>query len=192
MGLFSEKLARKANDEFSAYSGATETRSPLRERIGQYWDHVQRPELDGGDSDVPWSAAFISFMVYLAGAGSQFSYSAQHSVYFYRTINDKLTKRAKPFWGYRPEELTIAPGDILGMNRETAQPIDYHWAAYHADYASHSDIVVEVGKDGAVHTIGGNVANKVGKKTFVWDGASLQNKRAASQKVFVVIRSALA
>jgi hypothetical protein len=57
-------------------------------------DFLNRPDLDGAD-DVPWSAALISYMVHLAGAGTAFPYSAQHSVYFYRTINDLIINRRR-------------------------------------------------------------------------------------------------
>ena len=123
MGLFSSRLAAKAKAEASAYASKTETQSPLKQRIGQYWAFLGRPDLDGGDDDVPWSAAFVSYMVNTAGAGSQFPYSAQHSVYFYRTINDKIIKKPTAFWGYKPADVTIEPGDILGMNRASAAAI---------------------------------------------------------------------
>lgn len=190
MGQFTEKLAQKAETELANYKAYVETQSPLRERIGEYWTFLHRPELDGGDN-VPWSAAFISFMVQIAGAGLAFPYSAQYSVYFYRTINDKLIKKATSFWGYRPEEVTIQRGDILGMNRSDGAVIDYDWASHNADYSSHSDIVVTVANN-ELHTIGGNVGRapgQVGPKTFVKQGAVWKNKNGGTQQPFVVIRS---
>jgi hypothetical protein len=86
--------------------------------------------------------------------------------------------------------VTVEPGDILGMNRESGSKIDYAWAAYHPDYPSHADIVVEV-EGAAIHTIGGNVGNRVGKKTFEWHGGVLRNRSARAQEAFVVIRSSL-
>jgi hypothetical protein len=192
MGSFAEKLVEKAEHELTAYNGILEGDSPLKERIGEYWTFLHRPDLDGGD-DVAWSAAFISFMIHLAGAGPAFPYNAQHSVYFYRTINDKLIKKKTSFWGYHPDELAIQPGDILGMNRASAPAINYDWASRHADYKSHSDIVVDV--DGnSVTTIGGNVGKapgQVGAKTFIRDKKVWKNKASKSQQVFVVIRSFL-
>jgi len=193
MAVFAQKLVDKASQEFTDFRNVRENLPPLKQRIGVYWAFVGRPDLDGGD-DVPWSAAFISYMVNLAGAGSQFPYSAQHSVYFYRTINDRLTHRPKPFWGYRPNELTLAPGDILGMNRGSSPPIDYDWAAHHGDYASHSDIVVDVDSAGKVHTIGGNVGRapgEIGRKSFTLSGGKLTNDANPQQQAFVVIRSFL-
>ena len=189
--MFADRLVDKTKAEEATFAGITETHSPLKERIGVYWDFLNRPDLDGGDTDVPWSAAFISYMVHLAGAGSAFPYSAQHSVYFYRTINDKLIKKATPFWGFRPADVTVQPGDIIGMNREGAPRIDYDWAAHHADYNSHADIVVDVTGTGTLNTIGGNVSNRIGKKTFNPFQGTFRNAAAHSQHVFVVIRAFL-
>jgi len=191
MGVFSSRLAAKAVAEEAAFSGVRETHSPLKERIGEYWTFLSRPDLDGGDNDVPWSAAFISFMHHIAGAGTLFPYSAQHSVYFYRTINDKLIKKPTPFWGYEPKDVTIAVGDVLGMNRESGPAIDYDWASHHADYKSHADIVVDVAATAEIHTIGGNVGDRVARKIFVKKNGKLVNKAAAKQQVFVVIRTSL-
>src|ERR1044072_4355864 len=193
MGLFSNELAEKAETEQATYSGILEGDSPLKERIGEYWTFLGRPELDGGDHDVPWSAAFISFMVHLAGAGSAFPYSAQHSVYFYRTINDKIIKKKTSFWGYRPDEIEIQRGDILGMNLSGTKAIDYDWASHHSDYKSHSDIVVAASAS-KIETIGGNVGKAPGQvagKTFTKKKGVWTNKASKSQQVFVVIRSFL-
>lgn len=191
---FQTKLVAIARDEIHRYGEFLEQQSPLRERIGEYWAFLGRPDLDGADHEVAWSAAFISFMVHLAGAGTAFPYNAQHSVYFYRTINDKVTKRKTAFWGYRPEDLTIMPGDIIGMNRSGAPAIDYEWAEHHADYKSHSDIVVAVGADG-IHTIGGNVGHAPGQvagKTFKFtNGVWVHGTSHSHETVFVVIRSSL-
>lgn len=191
MGLFNTKLVTKTEDEFKAFGGIPENKSPLKERIGLYWDFLKRPDLDGSDN-VPWSAAFVSYMVNLAGANTTFPYSAQHSVYFYRTINDKAIQKASAFWGYRVDEVPIEPGDIVGMNRSNKPPIDYDWAMTHADYFSHSDIVVAVeGK--TIETIGGNVGKAPGeidRKTFRFAGKKLQNA-SKTQEVFVVIKNFL-
>ncbi|MFO0994114.1 MAG: phage tail tip lysozyme [Hyphomicrobiales bacterium] len=190
---FARKLVDKANAELSQYSGLLEHQSPLKERIGIYWAFLNRPDLDGSDHSVPWSAAFISYMIHLAGAGTQFPYSTQHSQYFYRTINDRLINKKSSFWGYPVGELEIAPGDVLGMNRASAPQIEYDWASHHSDYKSHSDIVVSVDGNG-VHTIGGNVGTAPGQinnKTFVFSNGSLINRESQNQRAFVVIRSFL-
>jgi hypothetical protein len=194
MSSFASTLVSRAEAELSMYGAKLEDQSPLKERIGQYWTFLNRPDLDGSDGDVPWSAAFISYMVHLAGAGQMFPYNAQHSAYFYRTINDRLLKKKNVgFWGYRPEDIVIEAGDIVGMNRGAAPPISYDWAVHHSDYASHADIVVGVDK-GQLRTIGGNVGHAPGQvstKTFTQQNDLLANAATPNQQVFVVIRSFL-
>lgn len=193
MGMFADKLVTRTEEEFAAYQGQFENAGPLKTRIGVYWANVGRDDLDGGDN-VPWSAAFISYMVKLAGGGGQFPKSAQHSVYFYRTINDKRAARAKPFLGYRIGEIAIAPGDILGMNRGDGPRISYDEATHDADYSSHADIVVDVAANGRIRTIGGNVGQlpgQIAEKTFSMQNGDLINDANANQCAFVIIRSFL-
>jgi hypothetical protein len=183
---FSDKIVRRAEAEAQKYGASFEDQSPLKERIGEYWTFVGKVGRDGGN-DFPWSAAFISYMAHLAGAGSTFPYSGQHSVYVYRALQARLAKKKASFWGYRPEEVEVAPGDIIGMNRPDSHAIDYAWARRHTDYQSHCDLVVAV--DGAdVETIGGNVGEpgRIGRKSFDWStpAAPVSGK----QQVFVVIR----
>ena len=189
MGSFAQTLVKVTCDEFLAYDGQNETDEKLKKRIKEYWDFLKRPDLMGE----AWSAAFISYMMSLAGAGSSFAYNPRHSVYMHKAINDLLAKRDTSFWGHRPGSLTIAPGDVLGMNRVTGSVIEYDWAAKNPGYASHCDIVVSVDGTG-VHTIGGNVGKtpgRIDKKTFVWKKSRLVNEAAPAQVVFVVIRSRL-
>ena len=188
--MFTEKLTQITLAELQTYGSTREDRSPLAERIGAYWTALGRPDLDGTDRDVPWSAAFISFMVRAAGAATSFPYSAQHSAYFYRTINDRVSHKKTGFWGYEIGTIDIQAGDILGMNREGTNPIAYDWAEHHSDYKSHSDIVVEVNASG-IKTVGGNVSQTVHSKTFGEEGGKLVNLAAPSQQPFVVIRSFL-
>ena len=190
---FAQKLAEKARNEEATYHGLLEGQSPLKERINVYWTHVGMPWLDGSNHEQPWSAAFISYMAHLAGAGSSFHASAQHSQYIYRAINDRIIDKKTAFWGYPVGAIEIAPGDIIGMNRATAAHIDFDWASHHSDYKSHADIVVAVDGSG-IHTIGGNVGaapGQVGKKRFIRQGDALVNGASPNQRVFVVIRSFL-
>ena len=68
---FAKSLAERCRTELDEYEDQFETKVPLKERIGTYWDFLNRPELDGSDN-VAWSAAFISYMVHLAGGRKAF------------------------------------------------------------------------------------------------------------------------
>src|SRR4029450_6441137 len=98
--------------------------------------------------NVPWSAVFVSWCVKQAGATpTEFSFSAAHSEFVHAAIRNAGTGtgvfRALPVNVRGP---TI--GDIIQVNRN-GQTFDYAFAETHAQYASHSAIVVEVGSDSA-------------------------------------------
>jgi hypothetical protein len=186
---FSEALALIAREELEQYGGMPATQSPLTERIDAYWRFLGYPDLHG----FAWSAAFISYMVHLAGGEDRFHYTFRHSDYIYRAINTHLARQGGAFIGLRADERPIEPGDIVGMNRSEAEPIEYDWAAEHERYKSHCDIVISAGAEGLV-TVGGNVAEPpgyVGTKTFVWRKGVLVNPLKPNQQIFVVIRNAL-
>src|SRR5688572_698403 len=96
---FSHELARNAQHELERYGGIPAIQSPLKERIQAYWDFLGHPDLHG----FAWSAAFISYMAHLAGAGDRFHYSFRHSDYIHRTINAHLANEAAAFRGYRAD-----------------------------------------------------------------------------------------
>lgn len=83
-----------------------ETSSPFYRFIGEMWQALGSP-LDGRDTDVPWSAAAISFMVRKAArrfpSYGSFRFAAAHSRY----IHDSITKHnqnnaSTPFLGLPP------------------------------------------------------------------------------------------
>ena len=189
MSRFRAGLVRNAEAELAQYRSLLANQSPLKERIDAYWRF-----LDPAGAPFPaWSAAFISYMAHLAGAGETFRYSCRQSEYVHRAINARLSGGDAAFAGYRADELSIMPGDIVGVNRSSAPEIEYDWAAQHDQYKSHCDIVVSV-KPEAITTIGGNVGPRpgmVGTKKWVWRDGALVNEIKPTQRVFVVIRSAL-
>lgn len=138
-----------------------ETDSPQFKYVGEYWRSIGR-SLDGRN-DVPWSAAFISFVIRKAGGGNGFKYAAAHSIYvqaFVRGMPNAVYIAA------RPENVAPRPGDIVHYGREGASRFDFDKARAHFSandsYSSHSDIVVAVDKSkGVIETIGGNVGHSV-------------------------------
>lgn len=126
--------------------------------IGEPWDG--RSRYDNGD-EIPWSAAFISWVVRKAGDGyKNFRFAASHSIYVNNAIKARYTGRLdKPFWGYRIDEVKPAPGDIIQKNWPTHN-YSFSYAENHADYNSHADIVLEVTQD-VVRVLGGNVGDTV-------------------------------
>src|SRR5262245_6935416 len=66
--------------------GRKETDEGFWQRVGVYWLEGTGQHLTGKNSDFPWSATFMSFVMRKAGAGERFKYSAQHSVYIRAAI----------------------------------------------------------------------------------------------------------
>jgi len=104
MTRFRAELVRNAEEELARYGSLTAQQSPLKERIADYW-HFLDP---AGPPFHAWSAAFISYMAHLAGAGETFRYSCRHSEYVHRAINARLGREENaPFVGYRVDEVTF-------------------------------------------------------------------------------------
>lgn len=162
-----EALLRAALDEWLRFDKghADERGDPYYTYVRQMWAAIGEP-YDGrsryaNGEEVPWSAAFISWVVRKAGpAYANFKFASGHSVFVNNAIKARLTNRLdKPFWGYRISEQKPQIGDIIQRNRASGN-FTYSYAENHAEYISHSDIVVEVTPDVA-RVLGGNVSDTV-------------------------------
>lgn len=146
----------------------------LWQRVGDYWwqgldygnpdsrwtgrhdaNGVEFPRSE--DGEFAWSAAFISYVMRLAGAGSRFPYSASHSDYINaaRTRPD-LVVTALPVAQYAPQL-----GDIVCMWR-AGRRVSYEELPA-GRFPGHCDIVVAQ-RPGTLDVIGGNVDNAVAMK----------------------------
>lgn len=143
-----------------------EHRHPYRNYVGEYWDSIGE-DYTGADRHVPWSAAFVSYCVLVSGGYPGFAFSAAHSVYVHKAINDRLHNRPAGFWGFRITEHKPQVGDIV-CKRRTSANITYDTAANEDRYPSHCDIVVSVRAD-HVSTLGGNVRHTVKRSNYPID-----------------------
>ena len=143
----------------TTHKGHQEGDDGYYQRVGEYWlEGTNTHGLDGRSHEHPWSAAFISWVMREAGAGTRFRYSTQHSVYISQGIRDFSNQRDSA--GYWTERLiAIAPkvGDIVCWAREEGVDYDHQ---KQGDYAGHCDLVVETSAD-HITIIGGNVGNSV-------------------------------
>lgn len=162
-----EVLLRAVLDEWLRFDKgrADEKADPYYKYVREMWAAIGEP-YDGrsrypNGEDVPWSAAFISWVVRKAGpAYINFQFAASHSVFVNNAIKARVTNRLdKPFWGYRITEKKPEIGDIIQRNRGSGV-FTYSYAENHSKYESHSDIVVEVTPD-VVRVLGGNVSDTV-------------------------------
>jgi len=135
---------------------------PYADYVGEMWEALGF-DFDGRDRDVPWSAAFVSFVMRRAGY-DDFRFSLRHADY----IVDGIRRReagdeSAPFWGFRLSEQRPRLGDLVCMWRK--QAITYAQAVPRERFPSHCDVVVDV-KPASIKTLGGNVGQSVRPKTF--------------------------
>ncbi len=145
----------------------------LWQRIGEYWwlglpfdwregaftgihDQNGRTFPAREDGNFAWSAAFIDYVMRMAGAGRRFPYSPAHSDY----INAARQRQPADIVvsAERPESYAPQRGDLICMWRGRRQirfddlPTDH--------FPGHCDIVVAQ-RPGTLDAIGGNVENAV-------------------------------
>lgn len=177
-----ERLLKEAVNEwiFFERGQGKETEDPFFRRVGDYWQALNI-DLDGNDTGVPWSAAFMSFIVRRAGY-SGFKFSDSHDKYIVDAKKKRLAGTTNaPFWLFRLTEHKPKLGDIVCMWRLVPRTYD----DLPENFSSHTDVVVEVNADG-IKTIGGNVSDSVTRKTF-----NLRNDGflKAEQQLFAIMRN---
>ncbi len=168
--------------EWRAFGSLTDpdasTRKPEREeglwqRIGEYWwlglDRLDRDAAWTGKHDArgrifpperdeafAWSAAFISYVMRIAGAGAGFPYSASHDVYIRAALRPGLLIAAE-----RPETYAPRPGDLICAGREEDAGLRFDDLPTTPAFKGHCDIVISSAGPDSFAVVGGNVADGV-------------------------------
>jgi hypothetical protein len=155
----------------------------LWQRVGEYWwlglnsgsaesawtgKHDGRgavfpPDIDG---DFAWSAAFISYVMRIAGAGRRFPYSADHADYI--NAGRRVSLGQTKDWllsAERVQDYAPRPGDLICFGRGTARGLRFEDLPTPALFTSHCDIVVGTPGPGLMSVIGGNVEDSVTMNT---------------------------
>jgi hypothetical protein len=152
----------------------------LWERVGEYWwsglnpdsnarywtgKHdafgVQFPASD--DGEYAWSAAFISYVMRIAGAGDRFPYSEAHATYINAAAaTAKGESRGWIITAQRPDSYAPQPGDLICTGRDSTKQLTFD-SLPRGGFESHCDIVVQV-SPGQLSVIGGNVDDAVTMK----------------------------
>lgn len=151
----------------------------LWQRVGEYWwtgqdasnpdaswtgKHDQNGLEFTNDGNYAWSAAFISYIMRIAGAGGRFPYSPTHSDYINAARDVSLARSG--VYAISAEALDVyAPrlGDLICLGRGSSQALTYADLPTRRAFPSHCDIVVGVAP-GQLSVIGGNVDDSVTMK----------------------------
>ena len=148
----------------------------LWQRVGEYWwlglDPRWREQRWTGihdengvvfpaseDGNYAWSAAFISYVMRIAGAGSRFPYTATHADYINAARRHGLG--VEPGTALTAERIEVyAPqrGDLICYWRGS-QPVSYGDLPT-VRFPAHCDLVIGT-RPGGLDVIGGNVDNAV-------------------------------
>ena len=137
----------------------------LWQRVGDYWWSSQdagtrqggwtsRYDEHGreyGDIGPAWSAAFTSYVMRSAGAGTRFSYSPLHADYINAAARGEGVLRTE-----RPDSYAPEPGDLICTGRASSRDIRFEDLPAPSFYA-HCDLVV-TRQPGQISVVGGNVA----------------------------------
>jgi hypothetical protein len=148
----------------------------LWQRVGEYWWIGQDPDSPevswtgkhdaagnvfpaSEDGNYAWSAAFISYVMRIAGAGTRFPYAESHSTY----INLAASGANAFLHAYPPQAYAPALGDLICEGRGRAAKLRFADLPTASPFPSHCDIVVGIAP-GVLSVIGGNVDDAVTEK----------------------------
>lgn len=158
-----------------------ERQQGLWQRVGEYWwlglnagdpdaawtgKHAANGAVfpAGEDGAFAWSAAFICYVMRVAGAGRQFPYSATHSDYINAAKQQTLGQTSGlVITAESPTAYAPQPGDMICLGRGSAGALTYDdLPAGH--FPGHCDVVVDTTVPGQIGVVGGNVDDAVTMK----------------------------
>ncbi len=145
----------------------------LWQRVGEYWwigqdpyesevDWTGKHDSDGHSFDFQhdgrfaWSAAFISYVMRVSGAGARFPYSPNHATY----INAAAAGTAAALRAHDPSLYAPALGDLICAGRGASRVIRFRNLPTRDLFPAHCGLVV-AREPGQVSIIGGNVDDAV-------------------------------
>ena len=116
------------------------------------------------DGAFAWSAAFVSYVMRIAGAGAGFPYAADHASYIDAAV--QADRSGSTTWIVHAERLdrySPVPGDLVCMGRGEAADLRFdNLPAGH--FPGHCDVVVGNTVPGLITVVGGNVNDAVTMK----------------------------
>ncbi len=169
----------KVHDPETEQVGKSERDPGLWQRVGEYWWlGLDRNSPESGwtgkhdghgmvfdpadDGEYAWSAAFVSYVMRIAGAGKAFPYAADHATYINAAKRMKLgLDRGWLMTAERLDAWAPVPGDLICHGRAGAGSLRYDDLPTPELFPSHCDIVVDTSKAGTIGVIGGNINDAV-------------------------------
>ena len=144
----------------------------LWQRVGEYWwlgidagtpestwtgkhDEEGREFPGNADAQYAWSAAFISYVMRIAGAGTRFPYAPNHATYINAARRGFGVLRAERTTVYAPQQ-----GDLICAGRGSAKTLTFDDLPTPEFFPGHCDIVVAT-SPGLISVVGGNVDDSV-------------------------------
>jgi hypothetical protein len=168
----------------------------LWQRVGEYWWEGMDPgaresrwtgKHDAAGAVFPadqdgayaWSAAFVSYVMRIAGAGPSFPYAPDHSTYI--DVAKRMADGTAHGWALvaeTPDRYAPLPGDLICMGRDWARKLTFQ-ALPVANFPAHCDIVVAT-RPGLLSVVGGNVDDAVTMKHVPVDASGMIATAAGS------------
>lgn len=161
-------------------------------RVNAYWSAAGHPELDGMHCRVPWSAAFVTWVMKRSGVPSgQFTPSIAHWEYLSQSVaNAGMSGRW--FIPRRVQDYAPRPGDLVCSTRGSrkARTVNGYVSPEMLEGKStHCDLVVSR-KGRKLEAIGGNVRNSVSKASLELDGKG-RLKSVPRRPWFIILENRL-
>jgi Uncharacterized protein conserved in bacteria (DUF2272) len=145
----------------------------LWQRVGEYWWLGQNADERAAawtgkhdatgevfpfadDERYAWSAAFVSYVMRIAGAGDRFPYAPNHATY----VNAAAAGRSPILRAEPPDAYAPKPGDLVCRGRYRAADLTFADLPTAYLWPGHCGIVVSVAP-GTLDLVGGNVEDAV-------------------------------
>src|SRR5262245_27669084 len=183
---FAKRAASIAQDQHTQFQFMNEAEPLLCRQIQKWTEDIGFTFTSC--TKVAWSAVFISWCVKQAGAkAEEFRFAMSHSVFAQQAIKNGLRGQGV-FQGFDISAAAPAVGDIIQNNRRENR-FTFDFAKTHAQYESHSVIVIEVGHDtqgGFAFCVGGNESDSVRRTVVRLNPQGLVKQRDASPFICVI------
>ena len=183
---FARKLATVAAAQHTRFQFINEADPALCSQIKKWTQDIGFPF--SSCTSVPWSAVFVSWCVKQAGATKQeFKFAMSHSVFVNQAIKN-ASNGVGVFQGFEISIKRPEVGDIIQNNRG-GHSFDFGFAKTHANYESHSAVVIEIGQDtegGFAFCVGGNERDSVRRSVVRLNAQGFIKQRDGNSFICVI------